>query len=124
MERRLIDGEEFCGIESQPSLLRIMGVVRQACRRCGDWWACSWERVQRRALVGVQRRNAAGGCRGAGPLTGESLKGDSPFMFARPPDFIQHKPNYRERLLSRCKDGPLSCIPYNFSLCCEGAGGF
>ena len=39
-----------------------------------------YQRVQRRALVVVQRRNAAGGCGGLAPCNGGSLKGDTPFM--------------------------------------------
>ena len=43
-----------------------------------------YQRVQRRALVVVQRRNAAGGCGGLAPCEGESLRGVSPSHVAGP----------------------------------------
>ncbi len=43
-----------------------------------------YQRVQRRALVVVQRRNAAGGCGGLAPCAGESLRGGYPSHVAGP----------------------------------------
>ena len=43
-----------------------------------------YQRVQRRALVVVQRRNAAGGCGGLAPCAGESLRRVSPSHVAGP----------------------------------------
>ena len=43
-----------------------------------------YQRVQRRALVVVQRRNAAGGCGGLAPCEGESLRGGYPSHVAGP----------------------------------------
>ena len=64
--------------------------VRGTSREARPSWCTRWvagvlyQRVQRRALVVVQRRNAAGGCGGLAPCAGESLRGGTPSHVAGP----------------------------------------
>ena len=58
-----------------------------------------FRRVQRRALVVVQRRNAAGGCGGLAPCKGESLRGGYPSHVAGPEERFLFRiiPSYTKR---------------------------
>ena len=59
---------------------------------------------------------ATGGCGGLAPCKRGGLGAAPRPHVARPrPISFRTTYSYRERRLRRCKDGPLSCIPYNGS---------
>ena len=66
-----------------------------------------YQRVQRRALVVVQRRNAAGVCGGLAPCNGESLRGEYPSHVAGPEKRFLFRiiPSYTKRS-ARTAQGP------------------